>query len=296
MTAYNGFPLTTTSGQGLFSGASADGLIQGTAYPDPATRNWLRAGIVSASETKPMFGGIGITPILSPISSSGPRGQLGQVLQRATALANLLGFTVFDQSYNGVSDPANPVPIVGSNQSQNYYPMGSRARIALACSTNLTEYLGDPINQQVSWDFQNNMVVPYEAAYAADNITAAAWSNTAGGEITYTITAEAGPVAGGWVEIAGIVQSGGSGGSLNGMFEVISNTGTSLVVSAPAAAGYYPTYTSGGQLLAGGGALPVTLLDLEGTNSMVVEQVGGLYTWNYSGSAVVVQLTGGTVA
>lgn len=297
MTAYNGFPLATTAGQGLFSGASSNGLVQGTAYPDPATRNWLRTGIVSTSETIPMFGGIAVNALLAPISANGPRGVLGQSLQRATSLATTIGFTVFDQSYNAINDPTNPVPTVGSNQSINYYPNGSRARIALAASSNLTEYLGDPINQQVSWDYVSNQLVPYVGAYGPETITDAVWSNTNGGEITYTLAAAlAGPVAGDFIEISGVNSTGGNGGSFNGMFEVVSNVTDTLVVSAPAVAGYYGTYSSGGAVLAGGGALPVTILDIQSSGCMVVDTMTGAYTWNYNGAAAVVQLTGGTVA
>ena len=296
MTAYNGFPLTTTSGKGLFkSGGTAEGLIQGTAFPDPATRNWLRSGIVSGNETVPMFGGIAVNALIAPVSSSGARGVLGQSLQRATSLATLVGFTVFNQSYNAVSDPSNPVPTVGSNQSINYYPNGSRARIALAAAPNLIDYLGDPINQQVSWDFVNNMLVPYAAAYGPATITDAVWASTSGGEITFTLSAPlSGPAAGDWVEIAGTTATGGA--AFNGMFEVVSNSAGTMVVSAPAAAGYYGTYAADGTVLAGGGALPVTILDIQGSGCMTVSDAGGLFTWDYDGAAAVVQLTGGTVA
>lgn len=297
MTAINGFPLATTAGQGLFNGASSEGLIQGQAFADPATRNFLRSGIVSNNETIPMFGGIGINALISPVSSGAPKHVLGQSLQRATSIASLLGFTVFDQAYNMVNSPQNTVPTAGSGQSINYYPLGSRARIALACSTNLTNLWGDPINQQVSWDFTANELIPYSAPYAQTTITDAVWSATSGGEIDFTVSTDltADINAGDWIETAAIVQTGGTGGSLNGLFEVISLTSTNIIVSAPAAVGFYPTYTSGGHVLAGGGALAVTILDIQPQGCMVVDSIGG-FTWNYNGACAIVQLTGGTVA
>jgi len=290
MTAYNGFPLATTAGQGLFNGASATGLIQGMAFPDPATRYALKTGIVSDLETIPMFGGIAVSALLTPISASGPRPILGQSLVRSTSLATISGFTVFDQSYNTINDPMNPVPTAGSRQSLNWYALGSRARVALAAAPNLIDLLGEQINTQVSWDFVTNRLVPYSPGYTGATITNAVWDSANGGEITFTLgAAMAGPNAGDYIDTVGIVSTGGVL-PFNGSFEVISNAGTTLVVSAPAAAGQYGTYVSGGNVVGGGGALPVTILDIQQSGCMVVEDSTGLFTWDYDGAAAVVQL------
>lgn len=298
MTALNGFPLATTAGQGLFNGASSNGYIQGQAFADPAVRNALRAGIVGSGETVPMWGGIGVNALITPVSAGGPKNALGQSLVRATSLSTLVGFTVFDQAYNMVNSPGSPVPTAGSGQSINYYPLGSRARIALACSTNLVNLYGQAINSQVSWDFTNNELIPYSAPYPQTTITAASWASTGGGRIDYTVSSDltADITAGDWIDTAAIVETGGTGGSLNGFFEVYSISATHIVVIAPAVAGYYPTYTSGGHVNAGGGALAVTVLDVQGNGCMVVDPITGQYTWNYDGACALVQLTGGTVA
>jgi hypothetical protein len=298
MAASNGFPNLTTAGQGLFNGASSVGMIQGQADPDPATRFALRAGIVSTVETVPMWGGIGVEADIAPISATGPNQVLGQVLKRAASLATLLGFTVFDQGYNMVTDPSNPVPTAGSGQSINYYPLGCRARIAVACDPALVSLRSGAINQQVSWDYQAQMLIPYSATHGAGTITGAVWSNTAGGQIDFTVSTDltADINAGDDIEVANVVNTGGSStGAFNGQWTVVSISATHIVVSAPASASL-GTYASGGNVLAGGGALPVTVLDVQPTGCITVDDTGGLYTYNYSGACAKIQLTGGTTA
>lgn len=301
MVATNGFPSQTTGGSGLFNGASSVGLIQGTAFPDPATRNWLRQGIVSQSETVPMWGGIGVYADVSPISTTGPRQPLGQVLGRATALTgstSLMGFTVFDQAYNMVSDPNNPVSTAGSGQSINYYPLGSRARIAVKAAASLVNLRGGPLNAQVSWDFSAQELIPYSPTYAQATISAASWANTSGGQISFTVGTDltADLNAGDIIEVTTVVYTGGTGGNFNGQWVVVSVDSTHVVVAAPATAGFFGTYSSGGVINAGGGALAVTILDIQPQGCMTVNPTGGVYTWNFSDACAVIQLTGGTVA
>lgn len=298
MAADNGFPNLTTSGQGLFNGASSDGYIQGQAMPDPATRFALRGGIVAASETVPMWGGIGVAAAISPISATGPKQVLGQVLSRAAALTALIGFTVFDQSYNMINDPTNTVPTAGSGQSINYYPLGCRARIAVACDPSLVSLRAGAINPQVSWDFASQLLVPYSAPYASTAITNAVWAATGGGQITFTIGVDytADINAGDDIDVTGVVNTGGTSTSaFNGRWVVKSVTATTIVVDAPAAASI-GTYASGGTLVGGGGALPVTVLDVQPTGCITVDDTGGVYTYNYNGACALIQLTGGTTA
>lgn len=301
MTALNGFPSQTTVGQGLFNGASSTGMIQGHAFQDPGIRNQLASGVVSQGETIPMWGGMPVYADVSPITSTGPKQSLGLVVGRATALTGatgVVGFSVFDQAYNMVNDPNNPVPTAGSGQSLNYYKLGSRARLAVPCSSTLVSLRGGNLTQQVSWDFADGILVPYAPGYSAVTITGAVWANTNGGQITFTVGTDLTTVlsAGDVIDTAGIVQTGGTGGSYNGQWIVVSVTSTTVVVIAAAGTGFYPTYTSGGTILAAGGALPVTVLDVQPTGCMTVVTTGGLYTWNYNGACALIQLTGGTTA
>lgn len=300
MSVSNGFPSQTTSGAGLFNGASSIGLIQGQAFPDPATRFALQSGIVSQNETIPMWGGIAISADISPISTNGPKNVLGPVLARASGLASITGFTVFDQAYNMVNDPSNPVSTAGSGQSINFYALGSRARIAVAADPSLINLRGGQVNQQVSWDFAAQELVPYAPGYSAVTITGATWAATAGGQITFTVGTNLTAVlsAGDDIDVSGIVAAGGTGGTFNGFWTVVSVTSTTVVVVALASAGFYPAYTSGGTIAANGGALPVTVLDIQPTGNMIVNYnaSSGTTSWNFSGAAAIIQLTGGTVA
>lgn len=295
MTASNGFPSMTTAGQGLFNGASSTGLIQGQAFPDAAVRNALRSGIVSQNETVPMWGGIGVYADISPISSTGPKGQLGQVLGRATALTGstaLVGFTVFDQAYNMVTDPNNPVPTAGSGQSINYYPLGSRARIAVACDPALVSLRGGLINQQVSWDFVNQLLVPYEAS--AYTVSSGTYNSTTGAVVLTLSTTPA--FSAGDSIIVSSATGTGSYASINGTWTVTAVSGNTVTYTI--ATGLTLTIT-GGSLTQGSGtasALPVTVLDVQPSGCMTVQTTGGLYTYNYSGACAIIQLTGGTTA
>ena len=301
MAAVNGFPMSTTAGQGLFNGASSRGLIQGQAFPDPATRNALRAGIVSPNETIPMFGGIAVNALLSPIATSNASAHsLGMSLTRATSIATTLGFTVFDQAYNMLTDPNNTVPTAGSGQSINWYALGSRARIAVACDPSLVSLRGGAINAQVSWDWTANQLVPYVPTNPAITITGATWANTNGGQITFTVSTNPTSYfsAGSDIEVTGVVSTGGTGGSYNGQWVVVSTTSTTIVVVALAATGFYGTYSSGGTVLAGGGALAVTVLDVQAGGCMTAaySSTTGYTTYNYNGSCAIIDLSGGTVA
>lgn len=303
MTASNGFPSQTTVGLGLFNGASSEGYIQGNALPDPATRWALRSGMVAAAETVPMWGGLPVYADISPISASGSKNRMGSIIGRATALTGstgIVGFSVFNQAYNMVNDPSNPVPTAGSGQSIGWFPLGSRARIPVPCDPALINLRGGEINQQVSWDFTSNLLVPYAPAYTAVTITGAVWASTSGGQITFTVGTDLTSKlsAGSDIDVSGVVSTGGTGGSYNGFWTVVSVTSTTVVVTAPAASGFYGTYSSGGTIAAAGGALPVVVLDIQPTGNQTVaySSATGIATWNFSGSVALIQLTGGTTA
>ncbi len=153
---------------GLFN-VTSTGLRQGTAYADPSTRFRLRAGILAGAETLPMWGGVGVYANVPGSATGGhfnPSYALGTIVGRATALTGsyaLAGFSVFDEAYAMVTTPQSPVPLIGSYGQVNWYPLGSLARIAVACDPNLIDLRGGPIGASVSWDFSNQMLVAYSA-------------------------------------------------------------------------------------------------------------------------------------
>jgi len=162
-------PYLQTNAAGMFQVAS-DGLIVGTAMPDPPARNWLAGGYLAATETLPMFGGVGIsenvakhTPAPQPIDA------LGGSIIRATAepgsaAGSLTGFSVFDQNYAAVNTPQSPVPSVAAGGLVNFYRLGSNARVALAIDPTLISLEGGVISQQVSWDFTNQKIIAFATA------------------------------------------------------------------------------------------------------------------------------------
>src|ERR1017187_2103989 len=99
-------PAIVTNAAGTFY-TTSEGYVQGTVQNDPAVRNQLAAGIVSLSATAPMWGGLAITESL-PVSGV-EASSVFSVLAPATALANITGWTVFDQAAAMILSPQSPV-------------------------------------------------------------------------------------------------------------------------------------------------------------------------------------------
>lgn len=159
-------PVLTTNAAGSFN-VSSTGYIQGIALDQPAIRNSLAGGILADDETLPMWGGVGI---YEKIPTAGARDTLGGVLGRSTALAGakpLIGFSVFDQDHSMINTPQSPVPLAGSRMGVNFYRLGSGARIAVKCDPALVNLEGGLVTQQVSWDFDAQQLIAYNATPGA---------------------------------------------------------------------------------------------------------------------------------
>ena len=92
------------------------------------------------------------------------------MVNRATAAANLTGFSVFDQNYAAVNTPQSPVPCVGSGGLVNFYRLGSGARVALAIDPTLITLEGTPLRLRVQWDFTNQKIIAF-----ATTVTGKGW-------------------------------------------------------------------------------------------------------------------------
>lgn len=285
-----GYPFATTVGNnGLFN-VSANGLTQGTAYPDPSTRWALRQGILAQAETAPMFGGVGVyADVPTKLSSTSASSTLGTTVGRATTLTaaqagTLAGFSVFDQDYSMVNFPGNAVPIVGSGGSVMWYPLGSRARIAVACSPNLVNLRGEAISTQVSWDFANEQLEPYVSTTLASLNSYTSLT----GVVSIATTAAHGLLPGDTFEISSVTGTGADLATLNGEHTAITGTtGSTLIFTV--ATGLTISSVTGGTL-SSGGILPVSVLDVQVSNSMTVTLAGGLYNWNFTGNAAIIQI------
>lgn len=283
-------PFLTTNAAGLF-GTSSNGLIQGMAMPDPSARNWLAGGFLPNTETLPMFGGVGISeavptpqgsPPVTPNSDlGGPVGRATNIIGGNTPLT-MSGFSVFDQNYAAVNTPQSEVPMVGTYGPVLFYRFGSRARIPVAMDAALVSAQGRPISYPVSWDYVNQKLVAYQAAFAANTITAATW---AAGIATLTTNTAHGVLPGGIVQVSGISPAG-----YNGTF--VATAGTTASTLKYAVASDPGAYVSGGALAAGGGALPVTILKASTVNNMTVsyDPTTNYATWNRSGAAALILL------
>jgi hypothetical protein len=296
--AYN--PFAQLSASGSFN-TTWDGLMQGTAMADPSARNWLANGVLASTETLPMWGGVAISENIPP-ATSGSSNLLqvlgGNIIRATNVTANapgtITGFSVFDQNPAMVNTPTSPVPTSGSGGQVNFYCFGTNARIAVACDPSLASDDGSVIATQFSWDFVNQRLVPYAAAYPATTITGATWASTSGGQTTFTVSTNltAALSAGDDINVSGVVSTGGTGVGYNGAFTVVSVSSTTVVVTQVSASSP-GTYSSGGTIAAGGGAVPIrALLKVVPTNSMTVSfnATTNYATWNRNGSAALILL------
>jgi hypothetical protein len=165
-------PFTTSNFTGSFVNSS-QGLVQGTASDDPMTRQALSGGVVYASETYPMWGGIAITEIIPTAGYLVAAGMLGPTLKRATTIATvgsgITGFIVTDQAYNGIITTGSPVPLFVQGGTAHFYRLGSRAKVNVQIDTTLaTNLLGNAYNTQVAWDFTNQKLSTFSSGTALD--------------------------------------------------------------------------------------------------------------------------------
>lgn len=299
-----GSPFSTTNAAGSFASTS-QGETQGTFYDDPAVRFALAGGILSTLETIPMWGGVGVyaqvpTPQGSPPIT--PSAALGVILGRATTLTQtsatgLTGFSVFNQAHNMVISPGSTVPLSGSGMMVNYFPLGSGARIAVACAPSLVSLDGGSIGQQVSWDFNNQVLQPYDAATATYAITSLTWSATNGGQVAVVMGVASPVVAvGDFINISGVTSNSGTGGItlLNGNHVVNTFTDNQhFTFLLPGTSSIWGTIgLTSGVLNYGTAALACRVLRVSSGNSLTVNYNAAAVTatWNPSGTTAVIQI------
>ena len=292
--------MSQTNGAGAFN-VSSVGYVQGLAIEDPVSRYSLAGGVLSQSETLPMWGGVGINEVTLPnTGTNAPDSTQGGVISRATnisttgAAASLTGFSAFNQAYGMAITPQSPVPLAGSGMQVNFYRLGSGVRIPVAAASTLA-LSGNPVTQQVSWDFVNQQLIPYVAAYASASVQSAIYTSSTGVIALTFATAPLGAGIGSsangvYLSISGLAGTGVT--PLNGDWPITgtASSGTVVSVQGPAGLGALTITGSTGTLAAGGGALPVKVLELLTGNSLVVSysSTTGYATWNYTGSVAVI--------
>jgi hypothetical protein len=285
-------PMLTTNAAGSFS-VQSEGYVQGTALDDPAIRYQLANGVLAQTESLPMWGGVAL---FENMPNPGFGNVTGPNVGRATAQANLTGFSVFNQGHAMVNWPQNKVPIVGQGGTVPFFRLGSNARIPVACDPSLVSLSGGLINQQVSWDFNNQVLQPYDASTATVSITSQTATFANGVWTVAVVTAAASLVGavGDSINISGATNTGTGGASLvNGNQIVTSFTDNqhfSYQVTAPA--GAVGTIAGTQVLNQGVGALNVKVLEINQGNSKVVVWNQSLLTanWNLTGTVALIQI------
>lgn len=279
-------PMATTNAAGSF-GVQSDGFIQGVALDDPANRFNLASGTVAATETKPLWGGLPVAELLPGVNSS-PR---GSTIRRAASLAELEGFTVFNQAHNGLTTPQSPVPLYASGMSVSFYRLGSNMRVPLKASTQVVALgtAGASVKTPLAWDFVNNQVTTAAAAaFAGANIatTAVTYSN---GVATATTASAHGLTAGQYVKISGVDPV-----AYNGTVVVLTVGSATTFTYAPASAPGGSATTQGtiGAVAQADITLPVKVISIESGNSKTVsyDSATGFLTWNNTDSCALVLL------
>lgn len=160
-------PSLTLNGQNTFQ-KETQGWIQGAYMDDPTARMWLLSGIVDSTVTQPVWGGMAITENVASLTTDNRQ---GSPLVIAADNAGITGFTTFNQAHNMIIVPGNKVPISVAGQNIAYFRLGSNIRLPVQVDPTLVASLeGNPITQQVSWDFTNQKLIAYSSGAGALNV------------------------------------------------------------------------------------------------------------------------------
>lgn len=152
-------PALTTAPQNSFQQATR-GYVQGAFVDDPSSRMYLQSAKIASTVTQPMWGGMAVEELVPTADAN----QQGSDVQIAANTAAITGFSVFNQGYNGIITPGNNVPQYVAGMTLMLFRLGSNARIQVQADSTLAAAIeGNPINQQVEWDFTNQKLIPFAA-------------------------------------------------------------------------------------------------------------------------------------
>ena len=284
-------PMAVTNGAGMFNQQSI-GYVQGDYQSNTTSRNKLQSGVVASTETNPMFGGI-------PVQVYIPNGSglsTGSPLARATTVAQILGFTTFSQGSGMIQSAQSPVPLAAAGQTMNYFELGSAVQLSVACDPGLAATLeGGLINQQVSWDFNNNCLQAYDASTATVSVTSIT-SSYANGVYTFAVVVAAASVVaavGDLINVSGVTGTGAA--LVNGNQTVTAFTDNQhFSFQVTAASGAIATGALTGTIILneGIGALNVKIRNVQIGNSMIVSynSTTGNASWIRTGTCALIEL------
>ena len=296
--SFNPYPTTNAAGSFL---VTESGGFQGTAMNDPAVRFALAGGILGPNETFPMWGGVAINesvvPVGSTVGTAYPNSGLGGYITRATTVSatgsgGVTGFSVFDQAHAMINTPQSPVPIALNGGAVNFYRLGSGARIWVQCDPDLVSLEGGTIGQQVSWDFNDQLLQPYVASGATESVTSMTWSATNGGQVAVVMGSASIYGLGDTINVSGATNTGSGSLSLLNTAQVINTwtDSTHFTFLLPGTSAIWGTLGGTIVLNVGTGALNVKVLDISLGNSMTVNYnpITGNCTWNRAGNTALI--------
>ena len=268
-----------------------EGYVQGSFYSDdPAIRLSLPSGQLASTVIGPVWGGMALTENVPPPNNN----QGGNSLVLATSVANTTAFSVFNQANNMIIVPGNSVPLAVAGMSMNYFRTGSNATIAVQCDNGLAASLDSgAINQNVSWDFKNSVLQPYDAATPTVSVTSITSSySSVTGLYTLAVVAAAPSLVGAVGDLINISGVTGTGAALvNGDQAVTAYTDNEhFSFQIAAASGSIATGALTGTIVLNEGtvALPVKVLFVN-TNSKIVtyNNTTGALTWTVGAAAII---------
>jgi len=280
-------PMQTTTALGSFS-IQSEGLVQGVAYDDPAVRFFLAQGPLATTETIPMWGGV---PIVENIPLS-TQLALGPTIASATTTGSITGWSTINQATAWINTPASESPSAGAGMTIPFFRTGSGARIAVKCDPSLVGLDGGAITQQVSWDFNNRALQPYDASTPTYSVTSITSAYNGNGTYTMTVVmAAASPVAavGDYINISGVTGTGAA--LVNGNQQVATFTDSQhFTFNVTAASGAIATGALTGTILLnyGTGALNVRVLEIVPNSKVVVyDPINNLVHWAAGFAAII---------
>ena len=141
--------LTTNISNGFL--LDTDGYIQGFAQDDPAGRFQWEGAQVGGSTV--LWGGLAVQANVQGVDKT----LQGPLIIPATSLDTINGWTIFNQSMNGIITPSSNVPQYAVGSSLNIVRPGSLARIVVAVenSTILNDLATAEANVDLYWDATN---------------------------------------------------------------------------------------------------------------------------------------------
>ena len=147
-------PALTTNPQNTFV-LQTNGVVQGVSLDDPISFEHFGSGVIAASVSQPIWGGLAVTattPTLGNFNGNNP------VLTLPASGGTIAGFTTFDRTPNMIQIPGNTAPSVQAGANIGYYRLGVKARLPLPISGSLSAFEGISTGTVLYWDTAVNAV------------------------------------------------------------------------------------------------------------------------------------------